>query len=184
MENGHFDALVETLGSEAFAQMQLRKFQLMLAPVLVSNTFYRGKLGGVGITHGTASYTTTTTSVHCPFTTKSELSADQLANPPDGTNLTVPAGAVRSHPPDVGDNRRASPMPRHGGVLELVGAVLELRCTTPLGVTPCRPDLLCLLVRAVHRILERLRGRPADRGAGHPGRGHVVVPTAEGHRRQ
>ena len=65
MNNGQFDDLVETLGREAFAQVQLRKFQLMLEPVIASNAFYRGKLGGAGIaTAGRSQPRTSVRSVH------------------------------------------------------------------------------------------------------------------------
>ena len=50
MESGQLDAMMETLGREALGQIQLRKFQMMLDQVLVSNAFYKKKLGAAGIT--------------------------------------------------------------------------------------------------------------------------------------
>lgn len=97
METGQFDSLMETLGREALGQIQLRKFQLMLDQVLVSNKFYRKKLGSVGITKS-AQLHTFDDFYKLPFTTKKELSADQADHPPDGTNLTFPRDRyVRIH---------------------------------------------------------------------------------------
>ena len=80
---------METLGREALAQVQLRKFQLMLEPVMASNAFYRAKLGGTGFA-STGQVRSFEDFQRLPFTTKAELSADQLAKPPDGSNLTFP----------------------------------------------------------------------------------------------
>jgi phenylacetate-CoA ligase len=97
MESGQLDSLMETLGREALGQIQLRKFQLMLDQVLVSNAFYRKKLGAAGITKS-AQLKSFDDFHKLPFTTKKELSADQIDHPPDGTNLTFPRERyVRTH---------------------------------------------------------------------------------------
>ena len=68
---------------------QLRRFREMLAPVLRTNAFYRQKLTEAGITHPNDMQTFRDYQ-RLPFTTKAELSADQGAHPPYGTNLTFP----------------------------------------------------------------------------------------------
>ncbi|MXV78731.1 phenylacetate--CoA ligase, partial [Candidatus Poribacteria bacterium] len=51
--------------------------------------FYKNKLSDVGITHPDKIQTLTDYQ-ELPFTTKDELSADQVSHPPYGTNLTYP----------------------------------------------------------------------------------------------
>src|SRR4026207_1113616 len=94
METGQFDSLMETLGREALGQIQLRKLQLMLDTVLVSNKFYRKKLGSAGVTKS-AQLRTFDDFYKLPFTTKKELSADQADHPPDGSNLPIPRAPLR-----------------------------------------------------------------------------------------
>ncbi len=83
------DRLIETLGREALGQIQLRKFQLMMDPVLTTNRFYRRKLGAAGI-DGPSDIRSWEDFARLPLTTKVELSTDQAENPPYGTNLTFP----------------------------------------------------------------------------------------------
>ncbi len=68
---------------------QLHQFREMLKHVLESNTFYKKKLNEAGITHPDKIQTLTDYQ-ELPFTTKDELSADQVSHPPYGTNLTYP----------------------------------------------------------------------------------------------
>ena len=68
---------------------QLHLFREMLKHVLETNTFYKNKLSDVGITHP-SKIQTLTDYQELPFTTKDELSADQVSHPPYGTNLTYP----------------------------------------------------------------------------------------------
>ena len=68
---------------------QLHRFREMLAPVLETNSFYRQKLTAAGITHPN-DVQTLADYQRLPFTTKEELSADQVSHPPYGTNLTFP----------------------------------------------------------------------------------------------
>ena len=89
METSYLDSFIETLGREALAQIQLKKLQIMLGPVLKTNAFYRRKLGEVGVRRP-ADVQTLDDHRQLPFTTKEELSADQVAHPPYGTNLTFP----------------------------------------------------------------------------------------------
>lgn len=83
----YLDPFIETLGREALRQIQLKKFQMMLDSVLKSNDFYRRKLGEAGVRHP-AEVRSLEHYEQLPFTTKVELSTDQIANPPYGTNLT------------------------------------------------------------------------------------------------
>ena len=68
---------------------QLYLFREMLKHVLETNTFYKKKLSEVQITHPDTIQTLTDYQ-KLPFTTKDELSADQVSHPPYGTNLTFP----------------------------------------------------------------------------------------------
>ena len=68
---------------------QLQRFRQMLASVLETNAFYRRKLTDVGITHPN-DVQTLNDYRQLPFTTKAELSTDQVSYPPYGTNLTFP----------------------------------------------------------------------------------------------
>ncbi len=68
---------------------QLLRFHEMLAPVLETNTFYKQKLTEAGIKNPN-DIQTFSDYQQLPFTTKDELSADQVAHPPYGTNLTFP----------------------------------------------------------------------------------------------
>jgi len=68
---------------------QLQRFREILASVLETNAFYRQKLTEVGITHPNEVQTLNDYR-QLPFTTKEELSADQVSYPPYGTNLTFP----------------------------------------------------------------------------------------------
>ncbi len=77
--------------------LQLERLQQMLAELLESNVFYKNKLEEAGIRspadiQGLEDYR------KLPFTEKQELSLDQEANPPYGSNLTYPAERyVRVH---------------------------------------------------------------------------------------
>ena len=68
---------------------QLHRFREMLAPVLTTNAFYKRKLTEAGISHPD-DVQALTDYRQLPFTTKEELSADQVSHPPYGTNLTFP----------------------------------------------------------------------------------------------
>lgn len=68
---------------------QLYRLREMLASVLETNAFYRRKLTEAGITHPN-DVQTLADYRQLPFTTKAELSADQVSYPPYGTNLTFP----------------------------------------------------------------------------------------------
>ncbi|HEX9897693.1 MAG TPA: phenylacetate--CoA ligase family protein, partial [Candidatus Methylomirabilis sp.] len=85
----YFDEFIETLGREALLQIQLKRLQLMLGPVLERNVFYRKKLKEAGLTRA-RDLRDFADLRKLPFTLKRELSADQTQNPPYGTNLTFP----------------------------------------------------------------------------------------------
>ncbi len=68
---------------------QLQRFREMLASVLETNAFYQQKLTNAGITQPN-DVQTLSDYQQLPFTTKAELSADQVSHPPYGTNLTFP----------------------------------------------------------------------------------------------
>ncbi|MCZ6633854.1 MAG: phenylacetate--CoA ligase family protein [bacterium] len=79
----------ETLDRGALEGLQLQKLQEILALVLKQNPFYQQKLRAAGI-HQPEDVQTLADYRRLPFTTKAELSADQDAHRPYGTNLTFP----------------------------------------------------------------------------------------------
>ena len=89
MDTSYMDPFIETLGREALTQIQVKKLQMMLAPVLESNSFYRRKLRDAGLAHP-QQIRSLDDLRQLPFTTKQELSADQAAHPRYGSNLTFP----------------------------------------------------------------------------------------------
>jgi phenylacetate-CoA ligase len=72
----------------AIAAGQLEQLRSLVAELFPGNKFYAQKLQSAGITFDVASLKDF--SARFPFTTKAELVADQLAQPPYGTNLTYP----------------------------------------------------------------------------------------------
>ena len=68
---------------------QLHRLREMLVLVLETNAFYRQKLTEAGITDP-SDVQTPEDYRQLPFTTKEELSTDQVSHPPYGTNLTFP----------------------------------------------------------------------------------------------
>jgi len=67
---------------------QLEQLRSLVAELFPGNKFYADKLQSAGVTFDVASLNDF--SARFPFTTKSELVANQLAQPPYGTNLTYP----------------------------------------------------------------------------------------------
>ena len=87
----------ESLDRDKLEQYQLAKFRNMLGSVLETNLFYRKKLDTVGL-RNPADIQTLADYRQIPFTTKGQLSADQFASPPYGTNLTfAPSEYIRVH---------------------------------------------------------------------------------------
>ena len=70
-------------------KIRLCRLREMLAPVIETNVFYKEKLTEVGISQP-SDIQTLSDYQQLPFTTKDELSADQVSHPPYGTNLTFP----------------------------------------------------------------------------------------------
>lgn len=67
---------------------QLEQLRSLVAELIPANKFYTQKLQSAGVGFDIASMADF--SARFPFTTKAEVVADQLANPPHGTNLTYP----------------------------------------------------------------------------------------------
>jgi len=86
-DNCYLDRFIETIGRDALSEIQTKKFQMMLDSILESNAFYKNKFTEAGIT-SSADIKTLDDLQKLPFTIKQELSADQEAMPPYGTNLT------------------------------------------------------------------------------------------------
>lgn len=72
----------------ALAAGQLAQLRLLLAALARGNEFYRARLGAAGLERDCPGLDEFR--ARCPFTTKPELTADQAAHPPFGTNLTFP----------------------------------------------------------------------------------------------
>ncbi len=89
MKTSYLDSFVETLDRKALTQIQLKKLQMMLSQVLKTNVFFRRKLNEAGV-ETPEDIRTLEDYRRLPFTTKEELSADQAAHPPYGTNITFP----------------------------------------------------------------------------------------------
>ena len=79
-----FDLEGETLDRELRAARQLARFQALLDEILPDNRFYASKLAGLDRVTSWQEFAA------LPFTRKTEISNDQIANPPFGTNLTYP----------------------------------------------------------------------------------------------
>ena len=92
-----FVSKTESLDRDKLEEYQLAKFRNMLGSILETNLFYRKKLETVGL-RNSADIQTLSDYGQIPFTTKDQLSADQSAFPPYGTNLTfVPSEYIRVH---------------------------------------------------------------------------------------
>ena len=72
----------------ALAQQQLAALNRLIAAIAPTNRFYRSKLTAADGLQGFASLADFR--ARMPFTTKEELTRDQLANPPHGSTLTYP----------------------------------------------------------------------------------------------
>ena len=72
----------------AIESLQLEQLRSLVAELIPANKFYTQKLQAAGVGFDIGSLVDF--SARFPFTTKAELAADQLANPPHGTNLTYP----------------------------------------------------------------------------------------------
>ncbi len=67
---------------------QLSKLRALLAAIVPANRFYSGKLAGLDVVASLDDFAR-----RVPFTSKHELTADQAAFPPFGSNLTYPPQA-------------------------------------------------------------------------------------------
>ncbi len=83
----HAMAGEETLDRDALHRLQRQKLATMLDRVLKSNAFYKAKLNAITFDAQTDPLD------RLPFTTRTEIQADQTAHPPYGTNLTDPLDA-------------------------------------------------------------------------------------------
>jgi phenylacetate-CoA ligase len=81
----YYDPSEQTLEPPALASLQRAKLAALLAEIVGPNRFYSAKFAGVPFDALRDPLD------RLPFTTRKELEADQLANPPYGTFLTYPA---------------------------------------------------------------------------------------------
>ena len=85
----YLDPTLETMPREDLAAYQWQRFGRLLPAVAADNPFYRAKWRAAGVDD--ARTIADWEAFHrLPFTTKAELSADQDAHPPYGTDLTFP----------------------------------------------------------------------------------------------
>lgn len=92
----YFDQATETLGREDLAALQFAKLSAMVSELAARNGFYAAKWRRAGF--NPADLRSLDDLALLPFTTKSELAADQLEHAPFGSNLTYPAESyVRFH---------------------------------------------------------------------------------------
>ncbi|MFQ5466593.1 MAG: phenylacetate--CoA ligase family protein [Kiloniellaceae bacterium] len=89
MDTHYFDPFMETLDRESLARIQLQRFREAASQVLGGNAFYRAKFRKAGLENA-ADLRTFDDFRRLPFTLRSELSEDQAAHPPYGTNLSFP----------------------------------------------------------------------------------------------
>jgi phenylacetate-CoA ligase len=89
VDGRYLDPFIETLGRPALQAIQLKKLQLLLGDVLKGNRFLTSKLEAAGVTRP-EDVATFADYRRLPFTDKRELSVDQAAHPPYGSNLTWP----------------------------------------------------------------------------------------------
>ena len=119
--NRYLDSFIETMGRDALLEIQLKKFQMMLDEVLESNSFYKNKFSQAGI--NSSGDIRTLDDLHkLPFTTKLELSSDQVTSlwhQPD-----IPERKIHKNPSNLGDDRRTLALAGHRRKLEMVGKVL------------------------------------------------------------
>ena len=163
----------------AIAAQQLAQLRRLLAAILPANRFYRQKFSGLD---------TRLSSLEdfrrFPFTTKEELSADQRAFPPYGSNLTSPVCLLHPFPPNQRHHQHPVALAGQPGKLAIHGGKLE-KNIPPRRRPARRPRLFRLLLRSLPRILARLRRRPATglplpsrRRPGQPGRLKAILDNS------
>lgn len=84
LDSNHRARTELALGPSELLSLQRRKLGNLLHAVRSTNAFYRAKLAGVEFDAARDDLS------RLPFTTRQEIEADQVANPPYGTNLTYP----------------------------------------------------------------------------------------------
>jgi phenylacetate-CoA ligase len=82
----YHDRFLETLSRKKLGTLQDRMLRKLQTTTLKSNPFYRSKFRAAGIRKPVP----LSRIAELPFTTKSELMADQLTNPPFGSDLSYP----------------------------------------------------------------------------------------------
>jgi phenylacetate-CoA ligase len=87
----YFNQQLETLPRDQLVTYQAERLHTLLAELDGKNRFYTHRLRALGAE--ARDFTTLDALKKFPFTTKQELSEDQIANPPFGTNLTYPENA-------------------------------------------------------------------------------------------
>ena len=115
-------------------QTQLHRLRKMLASVLETNAFYKQKLTEAGITQPN-DVQTLDDYRQLPFTTKEELSTDQVSHPPYGTNLTFPLAQYTCLHRTSGTTGEPFALVRYSGIVGLVGKMLGR------NLSRCRRDL-------------------------------------------
>jgi phenylacetate-CoA ligase len=97
----YFAPEIETLDADGIRAHQRNKLAQMLAELRANNSFYRRKLDAILFDPAHDSLDA------LPLTTRAELEADQVANPPYGTNLTYPLSSYSRYCQTSGTGGRA-----------------------------------------------------------------------------
>ncbi|NTU80162.1 MAG: phenylacetate--CoA ligase, partial [Chloroflexales bacterium] len=87
MLTSSLDTFIDGLSRDGIEQIQIKKLQRMLEPILKGNRFYQRKLGEAGV-RSARDIASLADLRKLPFTEKRELVADQAQHPPYGSNLT------------------------------------------------------------------------------------------------
>ncbi len=154
----------------AQASQSAERLSALIRRIYGRNPFYTRKLDAAGLDPASLSFPRDLSKL--PLTTKRELIADQQASPPWGTNLSEPLEQVHALQPDVVDDGKPAALARHQRELAVDARVLE-GCVRGRESRLARSDFLSVLVRAISRILDGVRGGLPDGRALHSGRRHV-----------
>ena len=138
-----------------------------------ANAFYEAKLSAAGVDTSIGSLEEF--AARCPMTTKDELAADQAAQPPYGTNLSFPLAQynrIHQTSDTTGKPLRWLDTPE-----KLAKHAYWQTVYRAAGIT--REDrVLCIFLRAIHRVLDGLRGRYINGLPLFPRRPHQHHPSA------
>jgi phenylacetate-CoA ligase len=174
-----YDRTGETLDPERLRAHQWHRLRTLVDEVIGPNPFWTARWRAAGLATA-EDLREWKDFARLPLTTKAELVTDQSAHPPFGTNLTYPSRALRRVHQTSGTS---------GAPLRWLETQASwewwARCwgfvLAGAGVRPDDRVVLSVLVRALHRLLGRLRGGAGAGRAGDPGRRPGFTDAPGGH---